>query len=179
MSQSRARRFEEVAAEVFEPLQRYIKRRIDPDLAEDVLADVMLTVWRRLDDIPTDRTLPWCYGVARRALANQHRSNRRHLRLVERLGAQPPETVPDPGEAGADPDLAAALEAMAPDDRELLRLWAWERLEPREIAVVLGVSVNAATLRLSRARKRLRASLAGQTSTSPGHESVEGTQEKR
>jgi RNA polymerase sigma-70 factor (ECF subfamily) len=38
----------------------------------------------------------------------------------------------------------------------VLRLWAWEQLAPREIAVVLGVTPNAASIRLHRATRRLR-----------------------
>ena len=40
-------------------------------------------------------------------------------------------------------------------DREILLLAAWEELSTTEIAAVLGCSVNAAALRLHRARKRL------------------------
>lgn len=174
--EDRRARFQLIADEVFEPLQRYLRRRIDPDRSEDVLADVMMTVWRRLDDVPADRVLPWCYGIARRTLANERRGQTRRLRLVERLQSEPiPSVSSDPAEAGADSDLTSALDALGPDDREVLRLWAWEQLEPREMAPVLDISVNAATLRLSRARKRLAAELGRQDSTSGGHEQVEGT----
>lgn len=175
----RRARFESVTEEVFEPLQRYLRRRTDPDSAEDVLADVMLTIWRRIDDVPQERALPWSYGVARRTLANQRRGQRRLLRLVARLEAEPrQESEPDPGEVGADPELTSALEEMTEDDREILRLWAWEQLEPREIAPVLGISVNAATLRLSRARSRLADRLRRQDRAPFGHEPSEGTREQ-
>lgn len=169
-------RFEAIAHEVFEPLQRYLRRRTRPDDADDVLADVMLTVWRRLDDAPQDRVLPWSYGIARRTLANQRRGEKRHLRLLKRIEAEPrPSFSPDPADDGPDPELAAALDALSDDDREIVRLWAWEQLEPREIAPVLDISVNAATLRLGRARKKLAESLARQNRPAAGHKSVEGT----
>lgn len=41
----------------------------------------------------------------------------------------------------------------------MLRLWAWEELAAAEIAQALGISTNAATIRLHRARERLRAQL--------------------
>ena len=44
-------------------------------------------------------------------------------------------------------------------DRELVRLWAWEQLEPREIALVLGLTPNAVSIRLHRIRTRLAADL--------------------
>lgn len=172
-------RFEQIASEVIEPLQRYLLRRAASQDAEDALSEVMLTVWRRLDDIPGDRALPWCYGVARRTLANQRRGQRRGLRLVERLQAEPVRPHVDALEGDGDPGLQVALESLDEGDREILRLWAWEQLEPREIATVLGIGVNATALRLSRARKRLAEELVRQDSRPAGHMWVKGTKEHR
>lgn len=175
-SPNRRQRFEDIADEVFQPLQRYLRRRAAPSDAEDVLSDVMLTIWRRLDEVPRDRALPWSYGVARNALANQRRSQGRRFRLVQRMESEPHDHVtPGPGEEGPDAELSAALDALNDQDREILRLWAWEQLEPREIAPVLGLTVNAATLRLSRAKKRLSTELSRQDADSSGHKSTEGT----
>lgn len=172
-------RFEEIASEVFEPLQRYLLRRAPRHDAEDALSEVMLTIWRRLADIPPDRALPWSYGVARHTLANQRRGKRRGLRLAEKLQAEPIGHHYDLSESDGDPDLQAALESLEEADREILRLWAWEQLEPREISTVMGLTVNAAALRLSRARKKLGEQLTRQESTSSGHRRVEGTKEHR
>lgn len=55
----------------------------------------------------------------------------------------------------------------------MLRLWAWEQLPPREIAVALGISPNAASIRLHRAKKRLRQLLtAGKESGLAGQEQL-------
>ncbi len=62
-------RFEALAAEVVEPVRRFLARRTDPDTAEDVLAETLLVCWRRLDQVP-EPALPWVYGVARNCLAN-------------------------------------------------------------------------------------------------------------
>jgi RNA polymerase sigma-70 factor (ECF subfamily) len=179
-STSRRQRFEDIADEVFQPLQRYLRRRAGSADAEDVLSEVMVTIWRRLDEVPQGRALPWSYGVARRALANQRRSQSRRLRLVQRMETEPHDRLsPDHAEQGPDADLMAALDALDDRDREILRLWAWEQLEPREIATVLGLTVNAATLRLSRSKKRLSAELSRQVGDDAGHKRVEGTQESR
>ena len=179
-SPARRQRFEEIAAEVFQPLQRYLRRRANPTDAEDTLSEVMLTIWRRLEEVPPGGELPWSYGIARRALANQRRSQARRLRLVQRIESEPrSRNEPDPADAGPDAELATALASLGEQDREILRLWAWEQLEPREIAPVLGLTVNAATLRLSRAKKRLSTELSRQDSDGAGHRWVEGTQESR
>ncbi|HEX2403086.1 MAG TPA: sigma-70 family RNA polymerase sigma factor, partial [Acidimicrobiia bacterium] len=156
-------RFEAVVADLYDPLQRYIRRRAKADEAGDVLSDVLLTIWRRLDDVPEGAALPWSYGVARRALSNHRRAASRHLRLVERLESEPPPAVDDdPAGQLEDPLLAVALADLPIADQEILRLWAWEQLEPREIAMALGSTSNAVSLRLSRARKKLADVLARQ-----------------
>ena len=77
-------RFEAIAAEVVEPVRRFLARRTDPDTAEDVLAETLLVCWRRLDDVP-EHALPWVYGVARNGLANIQRGDRRQVRLAARI----------------------------------------------------------------------------------------------
>lgn len=140
-------------AAVYEPLQRYARRRTDPDAAEDVVADTLLVVWRRLDEVPEEAVLPWCYRVAANCLSNSRRAGRRRLRLATRVASvrQPPDAEPDL----PDPALHAALATLSPADQEVLRLWAWEDLAPAEIAVALGVSANAVSIRLHRAKGHL------------------------
>lgn len=172
----RRQRFELIAAQVYEPLQRYLRRRASPDDAADALSEVLLTVWRRLDDVPTDLPLPWCYGVARRTLANQRRGTERHLRLVDRIQS---EASISPSHEIDDPALEAALSELSADDQELLRLWAWEQLEPREIAVVLATTPNAVSLRLTRAKSKLEKKLTRQNSTISGQKPDRHTEEHR
>jgi RNA polymerase sigma-70 factor (ECF subfamily) len=148
-------RFERLVAAVYEPVQRYLLRRADPATADDVLGDVLLVLWRRLDAVPAGSELPWAYGVARGCLANSRRSAARQERLVHRLAAVRQD------EADGDGALAEALDALPVSDGEILRLWAWEQLPPRELALALGISANAASIRLHRAKKRLRKLLEG------------------
>ena len=169
--EDRAQRFEALAGDVGEPLQRYLRRRCGPDDVDDVLADVLLVLWRRIDDVPVDGALPWCYAVARRVLANSRRSEERRLSLVSRLKRErPPEPPP------VDDRVVAALARLREPEREVLRLWAWEGLEPRDLAVVLECSAGAAATRLSRARAALRAEL-GQDHDAAGHRDLQQGEE--
>ncbi|HEY6627609.1 MAG TPA: sigma-70 family RNA polymerase sigma factor [Acidimicrobiia bacterium] len=172
----RRQRFELIAAQVYEPLQRYLRRRATPEDAGDALGDVLLTVWRRLDDVPADLPLPWCYGVARRILANQRRGAQRHLRLVDRMNS---EAAISRSHDVDDPELEAALAGLSEDDQELLRLWAWEQLEPREIAVVLMTTPNAVSLRLTRAKAKLEKKLTRQDPSISGQKPDRHTEEHR
>jgi RNA polymerase sigma-70 factor (ECF subfamily) len=167
-------RFEAVVHEVFDPLQRYLGRRLPADQVDDVLSETLLVVWRRLDDIPTDGTLPWCYAVARRCLANHRRSAGRRRALAERLATQP--VLPVETDSG-DPDLEVALSRLSENDQELLRLWAFEELEPKDIATVTGLTANAVSLRLTRAKKKLERELTRQNPARAGHRGFESTQE--
>lgn len=132
--------------------------------AEEVLADTFAIAWRRLSSVPEgDAALPWLYAVAGRVLANHRRSDHRRARLLDRLRAQ--ELAGGRTPAPLSPDVLArleqALDQLSEDDRELLRLAAWEDLRPAEIAEVLGISANAASVRLHRARRALRQAYEG------------------
>ena len=168
-------RYEAVFRQVYQPLQSYVTRRVATEAVDDVVADTLLVLWRRLDDLPADMTLPWAYGVARRCVANARRGAVRRGQLVERLSAQPVTLVPDT--AGDTSGLQVALAALGDDDRELIRLWAWEQLQPREIAVVLGISANAVSIRLHRAKRELAERAAGKERSPGGHTGVGHTKE--
>jgi RNA polymerase sigma-70 factor, ECF subfamily len=170
----RRARFEELARELIDPLRHYLARRTDPATADDVLSDTLLVCWRRVDDVP-DNALPWAYGVARRCLANAQRGERRRLRLATKISivAPPEETTPAPD--ARDDELLEAMAGLRPEDAELLRLWAWERLAPSEIATVLEISANAASIRLHRARQKLRDELRKVQRASGHEQSREGS----
>jgi len=149
--ESRVERFRALYDAAYPRVMAYALRRARTrEDAFDVVAETMLTAWRRLDDIPTDGgRLPWVFGVARRVLANHYRSADRRDRLTARLTPAPP---------AADPEFEAvheALNSLSPAHREILTLSAWEDLKNNEIALVLGISPGAAALRLHRARHRL------------------------
>jgi len=149
--------FEEVAALVTEPVRRFLARRTDADTADDVLAETLLVCWRRLEDVPDgDEALPWAYAVARNALANAERGLRRQRRLAYRITVVDPPSEASPEPEDGDDRVAAALARLRPDEAELVRLWAWEQLSPAEIATVLDLTPNAVSIRLHRARGKLK-----------------------
>ncbi|MDX3751993.1 sigma-70 family RNA polymerase sigma factor [Streptomyces sp. AK08-02] len=176
-------RFEALAHVVTEPLHRYLLRRAEPDQVDDVLSETLLVLWRRIEDVPgleaaghapdPDAVLPWCYGVARGCLANARRADRRRRSLLERLTW----TAAGPARETEGPDhtaLHTALAQLRALDREVVLLWAYEELTPSRIAEVTGLSANAVSIRLHRAKKRLAAQLERKTGPRPGHETDEG-----
>jgi RNA polymerase sigma-70 factor (ECF subfamily) len=136
----------------------YARRRSDAATAEDVLAEVFVVAWRRLDRMPDD-ALPWLLSCARRVLANQRRGERRQLALVKRLAAVSPRPAIEFAFSSGTGRLADALASLSDLDREVLLLVAWEDLSVDRAAAVFGCSPNAFSTRLRRARKRLVAAL--------------------
>lgn len=173
----RRQAFESICDLVYDPLQRYLRRRAAIDDSDELLDDVLLVIWTKLPLLPEDEYLPWCYGVARRILANRQRANRRRDSLFNRLAAQPRPVLLAETEIDESPELAAAFGRLAESDRDVLRLWAWEGLEAREIGIVMGVSANAASLRLTKAKKKLRSLMGGQDQLDAGHRGAEDTGE--
>jgi RNA polymerase sigma-70 factor (ECF subfamily) len=170
---TRRARFEALAPGLIEPLRRFLARRTDAATAEDALADTLLVCWRRVDELPED-PLPWAYGVARNALANAERGRRRQQRVAARIASSDPPPLATPGPEDGDDRVTTALAALSSADQELLRLWAWEQLGPAEIATVLDVTPNAVSIRLHRARQKLKEQLR-KIEAGAGHEgSTEG-----
>lgn len=123
--------------------------------AQDAAAEVFLTAWRRVDDVPEgDAARVWVYATARRVLANQRRSTRRRAALAERMAL----TAPAQGPRGdlEDSLVHEALRRLKPIDREVLLLSEWEGLLPAQIAAVLRCPRVTARGRLHRARRRFR-----------------------
>ena len=148
-------RFRELHAAMYADLLRFAERRVPPAEAEDVVATVFLVAWRRLADVPVDAR-PWLFGVARKTIANQNRGLRRRavvdIRMVEDL----------PAEADAAPDridLVRAWWTLSAADREVLALVAFDGLTGDQAATVLGCRRSTFSMRLGRARQRLRTAL--------------------
>jgi RNA polymerase sigma-70 factor (ECF subfamily) len=123
--------------------------------AEDVAAETFAVAWRRRDAIP-DAPLPWLYAVALRVIANHRRSSRRRARRDQRFASESVHHSRDPAEIVESRDeIAAALASLTEQQREALRLVAWEGLDQRTAASVVGCSPATFRVRLHRARRAL------------------------
>ena len=151
-------RFDQLYTDHVDAVRAYVRRRASQDVVEDVVADVFLVCWRKLDDVPA-QALPWLYAVARKTLANERRRSSRRVHV--------PEDVPHEPEPVGDSALAAAFAQLSDADREVLRLVAWEGLSLREAAQVLECSPVACRVRYHRAKSRLASRLAAAASFRP------------
>lgn len=134
-------------------LYRYLARRVGADDAQDLAADVLTVAWRRRDDVPDEAQLPWLYRTAGFVVANHRRKGR-----PVPVGELPEQIdLDDPAlRAVRDDEVRRALSLLAPRDRQILLLNAWDGLSGDDLAHVLGVTRGGADAALSRARARLR-----------------------
>jgi RNA polymerase sigma factor (sigma-70 family) len=149
--------FEQLFREHHDAVYGYVARRVAGEAVQDVVSETFLTAWRRRADIHGD-PLPWLLGVARRTAANRRRGDARRGALRDRLESVRP-SEPSLPFVAADMALAAALRSLRERDREALMLIAWDGLEHRDAARVMGCSPAAFSVRLHRARARLRRAL--------------------
>ncbi len=153
-------RFRDLYETYHKRVRAYCARRATSDV-QDLVAEVFLVAWRRIDQVPNggDR-LFWLYGVAFRVLNRRWRSNTRRRRAVERLSniidvdleAPIDVVVVQRDEYRLVREAASRLKSI---DQEILRLSLWEELSHSDIAEVLEISVDAVKQRAHRARRRL------------------------
>jgi RNA polymerase sigma-70 factor (ECF subfamily) len=158
--------FEAMYREHGPAVRTFVHRRIDPAVADDVVADIFLAAWRRYDEAPAG-ALPWLIGIARGVLSNQRRAQARRSALQERLAGCAPREVGGPGQE-ASGELSPVLRACAslsPRDQEVLLLAAWDGLNRDQSARALGISSAQFALRLHRARRRLQRAVTDQPET--------------
>jgi len=163
---SREQRFRALYDELRPPLLRFARRRTGPEAVEDVVAEALLVLWRRLDEVPAgpDEARAWAYGVTRHVLLNQHRGRDRRQALGLRLLAHDDTRLGAPVGHDVDVlltrlDIARAWQRLSEVHQEALGLAVLEGLDTAAASAVIGISPVAYRLRLSRARRALRAHL--------------------
>jgi RNA polymerase sigma factor (sigma-70 family) len=140
----------------------YSHRHLGEASAQDVVSEVFLVAWRRIDEVPAD-ALPWLLVVARNTILNRRRGLARQQRLqLELVNLERSSTVSSSADDVALERRAmlAALEQLSAAEREAVLLTAWDGLSVPHAAEVAGCTRRAFELRLHRARNRLRRVLA-------------------
>ncbi len=173
----------ELMAQHRDRLVRFVRGRMDRRLrgrvdASDVVQEACAEATRRLPEYQQKADVPfyvWLRFLTDQCLAQTYRL---HLGTQKRDAGRDVRAVPDenasvdvlvehfaasqtsPSSAAAKEELRerlrAALEAMAPDDREVLALRHFEQLSNMETAAVLGLTLSAASHRYARALLRMK-----------------------
>jgi len=155
----------------FERLYRLYERRVyqyvhtlvyDPALAEEIVGDTMLAVWRGAGTFAaTSRVSTWIFGIARHKALDAVRRSARRQHEVDLDGAT---GFPDPRDR-PDEDVLRdqvtkltqqAMAALTREHQEVLRLVFYEELPYEEIATILGIPTNTVKTRVYYAKQRLK-----------------------
>ncbi len=139
-------------------ISRFLARRLPADQVDDIASDLFEIAWNKRSKIPQGLELPWLYKTARYLIANHRRKEAGRQAILASL-AEPVAAPSAEAIALADIELAQAWGKLNEKEREALALWALDGLEPKEVAIALGISENAANVRLSRAKKNLLSEL--------------------
>jgi RNA polymerase sigma-70 factor (ECF subfamily) len=138
----------------------------DAALAEEIVGDTMLAVWRGAGTYTgTSRVSTWIFGIARhKALDAIRRTSRHRQREVELDGAADmPNPHDRPDEGVLRDELTAvtqrALALLSCEHQEILRLVFHEELPYEEISSLLRIPVNTVKTRVYYAKQRLKEQL--------------------
>ncbi len=135
-------------------IAKFLARRVDFADVEDLCSEVFEIAWNKRADAVEGFELPWLYRIAGFVVANARRRATTRNRFIASL--TPPDHSPSAESiAVADIALAEAWAKLGAAERATLALVAFEGLRVEEAATALGISANAASIRLHRARTKL------------------------
>jgi RNA polymerase sigma-70 factor, ECF subfamily len=143
-----------------DPLLRYVlSLGISVHDAEEVIQEVFLCLFQHLQLCRSRANLRgWLFRVAHNLSLKQRLANQAVLQRTEAPMGEPADPAPGPEERMSVAErrhrLQAVVEALPENDRQCLRLRA-EGLRYREIATVLGMSLGAVSISLTRSLARL------------------------
>ena len=155
--------FAEVFERHFSLVYRFLSLRAGEQSAADLASETFVIAFRRRTDYDLNRpdARPWLLGIAANLARGQHRRERRRRETLLRLGRERPLEPQDNALARLDADansesMRAAVAELAPDERDLLLLFACVGLSYDEIAEALSLPIGTVRSRIHRLRHKLR-----------------------
>ncbi|MGZ8565563.1 MAG: RNA polymerase sigma factor [Actinomycetota bacterium] len=147
----------------YDPVRRYLQRRVGREAGEELAAETFLLAFSRRYsfDPHFSSAQPWLFGIATNVLRHYLRHERASRYAHARLPREG-EPEPDPGSddrlmaASVSVQLKESLASLREADREVLLLFALAELSYEEISSALGIPVGTVRSRLNRARLSIR-----------------------
>lgn len=154
--------FEPVFERHYDPVRRYVQRRVGEAVGEELAARTFLVAFERRSTFRADAESArgWLLGIATNLIRHHIRDEQTHLRILSALPPDRRERAPDDEgrlEAlGVWPTIADVLRTLPAGDRDAFLLAALEELPYAEIAVALAIPVGTVRSRIHRVRNALR-----------------------
>ena len=130
----------------------------DRPLAEDLVQDVFVSVWRKAATFDPDKAsfTTWVHRMARNRATDLDRRRRARPRTTQE---EPPASLPG-GAGGTEGiaqrlDVAEALAGLSPTHQQVLVLAYFEGLTQREIALATGIPLGTVKTRTTAALRAL------------------------
>jgi RNA polymerase sigma-70 factor, ECF subfamily len=157
--------------QAFEALYRRYEKRVynyvyllarNATLAEEVVADTMLAVWRGARGFAgSSRVSTWILGIARhKAIDAVRRAAREDNVAPLEEGRDVIDPQPSPAAQASRAEEAAQLKrvigGLSPEHQEILRLVFYEELPYEDIAQLVGIPVNTVKTRVFYAKQQLK-----------------------
>ncbi len=143
----------------------YLARRVGSTAANDALSDVFVIAIERFEQYrpETGGERSWLFGIANNVLRHHWRAEARRLMALTRQHVQPA-TLGDPllaveSRIDAQHDVIRVVDAIVglnADDRDLVLMFAWERLTYREISEAMNLPIGTVRSRLHRLRRSMQ-----------------------
>ena len=149
--------------QVHEPLSRYVMGQTrDRQATQDILQNIFLRMQAGLSHLQDqDKMMPWLYRIARHAIADYYRAEKRAGTLTSKMAFAGQE---EPADGSQSENLTqefaqcipAMLEVLPEKYREALYLTEIKGFSQKELADHLGISYSGAKSRVQRGREKLR-----------------------
>jgi len=139
---------------------RYCYFRIgNKEDAEELMQEVFVKSWKFLADGGTIDTMQaFLYRVARNSLVDfvRNRKDVASLDMLQEGGFEPGQDHRKRLNNKLDSESALSALARLPiKDREILTMRYLDGLQPKEMAIIMGLSVNVVSVRIHRAKKHM------------------------
>jgi len=157
--------FAELYRQLERPLFGYLMKLVrERDMAEDVLSETMLEVWRQAGRFEGRSSVStWVFSIAHHRAVSRFRK-RRESALDEGYAATIADDAPMPDQRvqamGMSRLLTRLMEQLSFEHREVIHLAYYQEFSVQEIADALGLPPNTVKTRMFYARQRLKALLA-------------------
>lgn len=136
----------------------------DRHLAEEACQQTFVQAWKAAGTVDATRDIgPWLFTIAKRVAIDVYRreEKRRHDDLDDVQPGHPALTGHPPVTLDLSTwEIRMAIEALPPDERDVVRLSHFDGLTHEQIATHLGIPAGTVKSRSSRAHRRLAERLA-------------------
>ena len=155
------------------PLYGFIRRQVGArGEADDLFQETLLRIFDRIDSCRNpDAFRAWAFGIAANLCRYEGRKQLARAQMPSGRLEDQPGSAPSPEAAAQSSQvrdrIATALNALAPQQREVFVLYQYSRLSYDEIALAVGAPIGTVKSRMNSALTHLRALLASLQEAKP------------